>query len=136
MYKKRRGSYNLNTSDKAHTALMLKNLFTSLLLSGKIVTTSKRAKALKSYAQKLVAKYKAKKESWHPIVKKTWLKEHILTRKDFKKAVEHLEKLVDDFKVGVYRAGYREGDGALLYEVRILNFDKIKNVQQNNVDKK
>lgn len=128
MYKRVK-KYNLNTSDKAHGRLLLKNLFTSLLLSGKITTTEKKAKSLKQFAEKTVAYYRSQKLG--PIAKKTWLQEHLLTRKLYKQALEVLERVKDKFAIRIRRAKFRKGDGAILWEVSIINFDEKKDVQQN-----
>ncbi len=121
--------YNLNTSDKAHGRLMLRNLFTSLLLSGKITTTEKKARTLKTYAEKVISYYRKAKLA--PIAKKTWLQQHIMTRKFYKQALETLERIKDNFALRIRRAKFRKGDGAILWEVSIINFDDKKDVQQD-----
>jgi len=115
--------YNLNTSDKQHGHLMLRNLFTSLLLNDRVVTTEKKAKSLKSYAQKALARYK--KGFANKILEKTWLKQNILTRKEFKKAVEKLQSM-KDAKIHLLRSHFRSGDGALMYEVRLEIISETK----------
>lgn len=124
MYKRVK-KYNLNTSDKQHTYLMLRNLFTSLLIYGKVETTLKKAKALKKYAQEKVAFYN---RDLPVVVKKTWLKENISSRKFFRRAVANLERVKKHFAVSIQRTRFRAGDGALLAEVKILNFEKPKDV--------
>ena len=124
MYKRVK-KVNLNTSDKGHNKLMLVNLFTSLLLSGKIVTTEKRAKTLKSYAQKQLAYFAKNKDKLGAIARKTWLQQHIsATGQTYKQAMEKLQQLAGNAKISIIRHGFRKGDGALLYEVRILNFEQ------------
>ncbi len=124
MYKRVK-KFNLNTSDKAHGQLMLRNLFTSLLLHGKVETTIKRAKELKRFALRQISYYN---RDLPVLVKKTWLKQNITTRKFFKKALENLERVKDDFRLSLKRTRFRAGDGALMAEVRILNFEPKKNV--------
>ncbi len=117
--------YNLNTSNKAHGKLLLRNLFTSLLLSGRLETTEKKAKSLKQYALKAVNRFKKIKS---PITKKTWLQTNIITRKNYKVALENLDRIKDNFAVSIKRSRFRKGDGAVIYEVVILNFDEKKDV--------
>ncbi len=124
MYKRVK-KFNLNTSDKAHGQLMLRNLFTSLLLHGKVETTIKRAKELKRFALRQISYYN---RDLPVLVKKTWLKQNITTRKFFKKALENLERVKGDFRLSLKRTRFRAGDGALMAEVRILNFEPKKNV--------
>ena len=112
---KRKKKYNLNTSNTAHTYLMLRNLFTSLLLSGHVVTTDKRAKSLKRYAQAKFSEYAKQKSA---LEKKRWVKKNITTIKHQRKAFETLEKvLANGVKIRLHAVGFRKGDGALMYKV-------------------
>ena len=124
MYKRIK-KYNLNASDKQHGRLMLKNLFTSLLLNGKIKTTERKAKELKRFALSQMGYYKRIKS---PMVKKTWLKDLVKSRKYFDRVVSKMQELVDDFKISDKKSRFRAGDGALMIELTIINFDKKKNV--------
>ena len=122
---KRVKKYNLNTSDKKHGSLMLRNLFTNLLIHGKVETTVKKAKSLKQYALKQVAYYN---RDLPVVVRKTWLKKTISSKKYFDRAVKNLERVKQGFAVSLQKTRYRAGDGALMAEVRILNFESKKNV--------
>jgi len=127
MYKKVK-KLNLNTSDKAHGKLLIKNLFTSLLINGKIKTTEKKAKELKKYAQEKISDYINKIIRKEPIYKKTWLQQNILGNKlGYKRAVDNLKALNKGFKITIHRVGFRAGDGALLYEVELINSEAKEN---------
>ncbi len=124
MYKRIK-KYNLNTSDKRHGKLMLQNLFTSLLLNGRLETTDRKAKELKRFAEKQIAYFN---RDLPVLVRKTWLKENIKTRKYFEKALKNLEKVAKDFKLSLKKSRFRAGDNARMVEVKILNFEEGKDV--------
>ncbi len=116
MYKKKK-KYRLNTSNKAHTYLMLRNLFTSLLLHKKLVTTVRRAKTLRDYAQKMLVQYSKIEDPWQ---KKRWINANILTRKYLNRIKETLEQAKKEYKITLKAVGFRNGDGSLMYEVELV----------------
>ncbi len=127
MYKRVK-KLNLNTSDKAHGKLLIKNLFTSLLINGKVKTTEKKAKELKRYAQAKISKFLNKIAKGEPIYRKTWLQQNILgSNAGYKKAINNLKALNKEFKITIHRIGFRAGDGATLYEVELINSDTKEN---------
>lgn len=128
--RKRVKRVNLNTTSRSHDKLMLKNLFTSLVIYGKVATTETKARALKSFALAQVADYAKLTES--RIVKR-WINSEISTLKFRKRASEKLNTLKGDFKVTMVRVAPRKGDNAAKYEVSILNYDVKNTNEQNNV---
>ena len=116
--KKRVKKLKLNTTNRAHTSLMLRNMFTSLVLHGKVVTTTAKAKTLKSYAEKTINRYARLKSSWE---KKRWLTANILTKAFEIKAKDKLEAFVTSgYKISNKRIGFRKGDGAELTRLEIV----------------
>ncbi|WKZ30258.1 MAG: L17 family ribosomal protein [Candidatus Dojkabacteria bacterium] len=128
--RKRVKRLNLNTTKRSHDKLLIKNLFTSLIVYGVVTTTVKRAKSLKSYAQSLAADY-AKQSDSRSL--KRWANENISSMKFRKRAMDKLAALKDAFKVSIVKVAPRKGDNAVQYEVSILNFDQKKTDEQNNV---
>jgi len=116
--KKRIKKYNLNTSNPAHSKLMLKGLYTDLLLRGKVSTTSTKAKALKSYAQQRTYAYS---KITDPILKDKWVSQNITSLKFRDKILERLDKIASSFKVTSYKERNRDGDNALVCAVEIIN---------------
>ncbi len=120
--RKRVKRLNLNASNKAHDKLMAKNLFTSLLMYGKITTTKPRAKAVKAYALSKVNAYKKLTTS---LEQKRWLNAEVST-KTYAKRVANKITGFENFAVSVVMAQPRKGDNAQRYEVSILNYDAEK----------
>jgi ribosomal protein L17 len=128
--RKRVKRLNLNTTKRSHDKLLLKNLFTSLIVYGIVTTTVKRAKTLKSFAQHQGAEF-AKLTDSRGL--KRWANENISSLKFKKRAMDKLEALKGAFKVSIVKVAPRKGDNAVQYEVSILNFDQKKSDEQNNV---
>lgn len=101
---------------------MIKNLFTSLVMYGKVTTTKPRAKALKAYALTKVQAYKKLNDS---LSTKRWVKAEVSTMKYLQRVVEKLNGF-DKFAVSAVQVQPRKGDNAQQYEVSILNYDAQK----------
>jgi len=130
--RKRVKRLNLNTTKRSHDKLLLNNLFTSFVLYGKVVTTERKARALKSFAQSQIHEYSTISDSR---LKKRWINVNISTGKLLKKATESLNKLVSA-KVSMARLAPRKGDNAARYEVSTLNLvQTTPNEPDNNAKK-
>ena len=127
--KKRVKKYVLNTSNKAHDKMLLRNLLTSLLLRGHLETTEPKAKSLRSFALKAVSKYN---KITDPLLRKKWHDYYILSKAYKKRIIANLERLKSDFRISIRRQRIRAGDSAILYKVYILNFDKEKGHDEQN----
>lgn len=122
--RKRNKKLNLNQSTKSHDKLMAKNLFTSLMMYGKVVTTKPRASVLKAYALKKVSAYnKIMGSSWEL---KRWLTNELTTKKFAHKVAEKLAVLNKNFAVSTVMVQPRKGDNSQQYEVSVINFDAQK----------
>ncbi|MDH3324185.1 MAG: bL17 family ribosomal protein [Candidatus Peregrinibacteria bacterium] len=96
---------------------LLRNLITSLFLTGKVKTTDAKAKALAKEAEKLISKVKGK-DKMNSIRE---LKKVIFSKESSIKALEYIEKT--EKTSGFTRAtkiGYRDGDNALLVQIELL----------------
>jgi ribosomal protein L17 len=109
--------------------LLLKNLFSSLVIYGKVTTTERKARTLKSHAQKQLAGYGKLSESR---MQKRWVNENVSTVTFRKRVTANLERVKTEAKVSMVRTAPQKGDNAAQYEVSILNFDAKKNEQDNN----
>jgi large subunit ribosomal protein L17 len=129
--RKRVKRLNLNTTKRSHDKLLLKNLFTSLVVYGKVTTTETKARALKSFAQAQFADFAKITESRDL---KRWANSEISTEKFLDRAIGNLQAHKEALQVTIVRLEPRKGDNASQYEVSIINFDpKKRNEQQNNV---
>ncbi|MCC7304573.1 hypothetical protein IT418_04150 [bacterium] len=125
--RKRVKKLNLNQSTKSHDKLLAKNLFTSLLMYGKVTTTKPRAKVLKAYALSKVSDFKKNKSS---LETKRWLQSEISTLKYNKRVSGKLKSFGTNFAVSVVQTQPRKGDNASQYEVTIINYDEKKGNEQ------
>lgn len=121
--RKRVKKLNLNQSTKSHDKLLAKNLFTSLLMYGKVTTTKPRAKVLKAYALSKVSGFKKITTS---LETKRWLQSEISTMKYNKRVAEKLKGFGADFAVTIVQTQPRKGDNSSQYEVTIINYDEKK----------
>ena len=96
---------------------LVRNLITSLFLSGKVKTTDAKAKALQVSAEKLITKIKGK-DKMNAIRE---LKKVIFTEESSRKALEYAEKTekVSGF-TRLTKIGFRDGDNALLVQIELL----------------
>ena len=104
----------------SHRKSLKRNLLTSLIESGKVTTTTVKAKVLRSEAESFLATLK-KREGVTLI---RGLKQVLTTVKASKIANKLRE--VDDLKITVVKEGFRKGDNAEVSTVSISNYDKIK----------
>lgn len=121
--RKRVKKLNLNQSSKQHDKSLIKNLFTSLMMYGKVTTTKPRASALKAYSLSKVSAYKKLGSS---LESKRWLKAEVSTIKYNKRVADKLKTLGATFAVSVVQTQPRKGDSAPQYEVSVINYDAQK----------
>ena len=121
--RKRVKKLNLNQSSKQHDKSLIKNLFTSLMMYGKVTTTKPRASALKAYALSKVSSFKKTGSS---LESKRWLKAEVSTVKYNKRVADKLKGFGADFAVSVVQTQPRKGDSAPQYEVTVINYDAQK----------
>ena len=94
----------------SHREAMLKNMFTSLVLHETITTTETKAKALKSYADRMI--HMAKEPG---LDTKRRLLKILRTREAYNKLVNDIAPRYSDRKGGyvrVIKLGFRKGDGS------------------------
>lgn len=103
---------------KSHREAMINNQLRSLFTSGKVETTSPKAKVLKGAAESLVAKVKGAKD------------EQIL-RKDLRRIVgnDQVAELVKEYAAGkgrvtISKIRFRDGDNALISKVALMDLKK------------
>jgi ribosomal protein L17 len=104
---------------------LIRNQLSSLVLSGKVVTTSSKAKLLKSETQKMISVLK-KLEG----INRTRMIHGLL----YGGAIKKMDNEFDSYqKVMLYKLNSRKGDGAALSQVVIEKIDskqaKIKEVK-------
>lgn len=121
--RKRVKKLNLNQSTKSHDKLLAKNLFTSLMMYGKVVTTKPRSRVLRGYA---LSKVNAYKKLGTSLETKRWLQAEVSTVKYRKRVTDKLNSFGADFAVSIVQTQPRKGDNAPQYEVVILNYDAPK----------
>lgn len=96
-----------------------RNLMTSLFLYGKVKTTDAKAKALSSDIEKLITTVKRQSEEFNSIRE---LKRVLFTEESCRSALDYIKK---SSKTSGYtrrvKIGYRDGDGALLVHVELIN---------------
>lgn len=97
---------------------LVRNLLTSLFLTGKVKTTDAKAKKLASEAEKLISKIKGK-ETFNAIRD---LKSVIFTEESSRKALEYAtkSKKTSGF-TRTTKLGFRAGDNALVMQVELIN---------------
>ncbi len=133
MYKRKK-KYKLNTSNREHRKMMLRNLFTSLVLTREIETTNRRAKTLKDYAQKMFSAFLKMQDS---LQKERWVKANILTRRFYHRAYKTLQQLHSvGYKIRIHATRFRNGDGSIMYKVvlEIPSKDKESNSKGKSKD--
>jgi len=98
---------------------LLRNLITSLFLSGQVKTTEAKAKALSSEVEKLITRAKSRKEEFNTIRD---LKQVIFTEESSIKALAYIKKTskVSGF-TRMTKIGMRAGDNALLIQVELID---------------
>ncbi len=102
---------------KAPRKAMIKNLAASLILYEKIKTTKAKAKAVRSYTEKLITRGKK-----NDLAARRHLIRHLPLENAVKKVLEVLSPKYKDRKGGytrIVKLGPRQGDGA---EIAIIEF--------------
>ncbi|PJA12540.1 hypothetical protein CO112_01690 [Candidatus Dojkabacteria bacterium CG_4_9_14_3_um_filter_150_Dojkabacteria_WS6_41_13] len=125
--RKRVKRLNLNQSSRSHDKALIKNLFTSLVMYGKVTTTKPRAQALRAYACNKVFAFKRLGTS---LESKRWIKAEVSTYKYSKRVTEKLKGFDEKFAVTTAMTKPRGGDNAPQYEVSIINYDATKTNEQ------
>lgn len=104
--------------DTNHRKALLRNLATSLITHGRIVTTLPKAKDLRPYVEKLITK--AKKNSLHNIRQ---IDAVLYTDEARKKLFSEIVPLVKDRNGGylrIYKYGFRKGDAGARAIIEII----------------
>lgn len=115
----------------SHRKLLMANQLTSLLLSGKIVTTTAKAKVLKSRAQRLMAI--GKKKELRDL--RRYLRATLKSDVAITNLIQYCAYM--GASVGIIKIGYRKGDNAQLSEVVLYDFkEKILSKDKKKVDNK
>lgn len=110
--------------EKSHREALMRNQMRSLLTYGFLVTTTARAKVLKSQAESFLHKLKednleTKREA-HSVLG---------NKKIAQKALEYAKK-DDKSKVGIVKFGFRDGDNAELSKVTLFDYAGEKTKQR------
>ncbi len=104
---------------KSHREAMLRNLITSLILHGTIKTTDAKAKAVKSYAERVIEYAK------NPVLaNKRKLIKILRTRDAFNKLINEIAprfKNTNGGYITITKADFRKGDSAPLSIVEFVN---------------
>lgn len=102
----------------AHRKAVVRNLITSLFLTGKIQTTEPKARALEREANKLITKVRSKtiSEAIRDLKKVVFTKESSIKALDY---AQNNKERTSGF-IRKTKIGYRVGDGALLVQVELI----------------
>lgn len=97
---------------------LLRNLMTSLFLYGKVQTTEAKARALATQVEQLITRVKRQKETFNAIRE---LKKVVFTEESSRRALQYIQKTkkTSGFTRRV-KIGFRDGDGALLIQVDLI----------------
>lgn len=104
-----------------HRQLLLRNLATSIILSGKIKTTETKASTLQPFVDNLIANTKSKANDREAI---RYLKSVLLDEKAQKIVLQDLKKKYADRSSGFTRItplGVRAGDGAKKVLIELIS---------------
>lgn len=107
----------------SHRKSMLRNLATSLFLSGKVETTIGRAKALKAYSSSIIMKDRVSVDKQNLIKS---LKKTLYSSIAINNALKLIESK-DSIKINIVKTRIRKGDNAEMGEVFLGGFDKVVN---------
>ncbi|HEQ65240.1 MAG TPA: hypothetical protein ENN64_00215 [bacterium] len=105
-----------------HRKLMQKTQLTMLLEAGKILTTTAKAKSLKSYSERVLHGSLARNND--KVRQARYLKYYLNTDLSIKNILKYTETV--GTAVSIVRVSVRPGDNAELSEVYLPDFDKIK----------
>ncbi len=97
---------------------LIQNQLRSLLTSGKVQTSSVKAKVLKREVESLLCAVKNSKEGNIPLIRKL---NEVLGRKELVKKIFEIAKK-EDTKVSIKKVGYRVGDNTQMSIVEIVGF--------------
>jgi large subunit ribosomal protein L17 len=105
--------------DTKHRNALLRNLATSLILHGRIITTLPKAKDLRPYIEKLITK--AKNKSLHNIRQ---IESVLYTEEARKKLFEVVAPKMEGRNGGyarIYKYGFRKGDGGARAIIELID---------------
>lgn len=131
MRHRRKGARLGRTSHKLKA--LLRNLITSLVLNGQMVTTEAKAKALVPLFDRLVIKAR-KNSEMNAIreIKKVFYGE-VAQRKFMEEVVPQLEGRPSGF-TSALKIGFRNGDNAPVVRIQILSAEKKKEGKKEEVE--
>lgn len=118
----------LSRTKNQRTALF-RSLVQSLILHESIQTTSAKASAVKGLVDRLVTQ--AKSENTRRLVS-----QFLTDKRIFEKLVNDLAPRLSDRNSGytsVVRLGYRQGDGAMIVQMKLLTQNKVESKQSEKV---
>ncbi len=104
---------------KSHRDLMFRNQIRDLIIHGRLVTTTPKAKELKKRMQKLLAKIASTDDKL--VVRRT-LSPILKDKRLIDKFIAYTSK--EGYAVTTVRVGYRDGDNAQMTRVTLLNYEK------------
>jgi large subunit ribosomal protein L17 len=116
MYK--RNSIKKLGRTSSHRKSLKRNLLRSILKSGKVETSSVKAKVLKGDLESLFSKVKSKKDGDLSLIRDLYI---ILGSKELVEKVFELSKK-KTLKISLKKSGYRKGDNTQLSIVEIVGF--------------
>ena len=100
---------------------LVRNLITSLFLTGRVTTTDAKAKALSSAAEKLITKVKRKTDAKDQMNAIRELNRVIFTEDSSKKALAFIENTAKNSGfTRLTKVGFRPGDNALKIQVELI----------------
>lgn len=110
----------LNTSDKGHRTLLLRNLAMALIIYEKIKTTEAKARAVKPFVEHLINIAKSKKEKREGIRMINNLLQHEnSSKKIFEVLIPKYANRTGGY-IRITRLGYRSGDASPVVQVELI----------------
>ncbi len=123
------------TNCRAHADSITRNLIASLIKSGKIKTTEKKAKVLRSEMEKLIAR-SLKRETVHAIREaQSVFYEKEVSKMFFDQVLPASKERKSGF-VRTYKLGNRSGDNAAMVMVELIDYVKAEEVTTDKKEAK
>lgn len=120
--------------DRDQRKSLFKNLIRSLIIHGRIKTTEAKAKAIRGLVEKLITK--GKKQT---LQSRRLIAAFLQNKKVVNKIVDELGPLFKKRTGGftrIIRLGKRRGDKAMMVNLELVETPKIKNKNEDKVNKK
>lgn len=120
--------------DRGQRKSLFKNLIRSLIIHGRIKTTEAKAKAIRGLVEKLITK--GKKQT---LQSRRLIAAFLQNKKVVNKIVDELGPLFKKRTGGftrIIRLGKRRGDKAMMVNLELVETPKIKNKNEDKVNKK